>query len=129
MAKLEYRSLSFERKVFRNTEFYQPAGHVNYPALEHEYTRAIEYKHVLNQRSPHTVVFFERSTDSGEPYYPVPNPRNEELYDRYRTLAERERDVVFVGRLANYKHFNMDETIMNALVLFDEKGPVVGPRN
>ena len=118
MKKLEYRSLNFERKVFKNTTFFQPKAHVNYPSLEYNYTRAIEYKHILHQKSPHTVVFFERSTDVGEPYYPVPNPENQALYAKYQALAEQEQGVTFVGRLANYKYFNMDQTILNALQLF-----------
>lgn len=118
MPKLEYRSLDFERVVYRNTRFYQPASVVNAPGLEYNYTRAVEYKHFLNQSSADTVVFFERSNDHGEPYYPVPNTRNQLLFQRYKKLAEQETDVTFVGRLANYKYFNMDETVKNALEIF-----------
>lgn len=121
MQKLEYRSLRFERKVFKNTSFYQPKAHVNYPALKYKYTRAIEYKHLLQQKSNDTIVFFEYSSDIGEPYYPVPNPQNKALYAKYQALAAQETNVTFVGRLANYKYFNMDETIINALELFDKK--------
>jgi UDP-galactopyranose mutase len=120
MPKLEYRSLEFERQVYRNTHFFQPRAHVNYPALTYNYTRAIEYKHILNQKSPHTVVFFERSTDVGEPYYPVPNDANQRLYAKYQDLAEKEKGLTFVGRLANYKYFNMDQTVLNALELFEK---------
>tara|TARA_X000000368_G_scaffold418851_1_gene420346 strand:+ start:1171 stop:3108 length:1938 start_codon:yes stop_codon:yes gene_type:complete len=118
MPKLEYRSLDFERVVYRNTRFYQPASVVNAPGLEYNYTRAVEYKHFLNQSSADTVVFFERSNDHGEPYYPVPNARNQLLFQRYKKLAAQETDVTFVGRLANYKYFNMDETVKNALEIF-----------
>ena len=118
MPKLEYRSLDFERVVYRNTGFYQPASVVNAPGFEYNYTRAVEYKHFLNQSSPHTVVFFEHSNDHGEPYYPVPNTRNQQLFQRYKKLAARATDVTFVGRLANYKYFNMDETVKNALEIF-----------
>lgn len=118
MPKLEYRSLDFERVVYQNTGFYQPAAVVNAPGLEYSFTRAVEYKHFLNQSSPHTVVFFERSNDRGEPYYPVPNARNQNLFQRYKALALQEPGVTFVGRLANYKYFNMDETVKNALEIF-----------
>ena len=118
MPKLEYRSLDFERVVYQNTGLYQPAAVVNAPGLEYSYTRAVEYKHFLNQSSPHTVVFFERSNDRGEPYYPVPNARNQNLFQRYKALALQEPGVTFVGRLANYKYFNMDETVKNALEIF-----------
>ncbi len=124
--KLEYRSLSFERVVQKNTPgYFQPAPVVNYPQAEDvdgnpvDYTRIVEYKHLLNQTSKHTIYFIERSTDDGEPYYPVPNDVNKELYKKYQEMAEKEVGVTFVGRLANYKYFNMDDAILNALELFD----------
>jgi len=119
--KLEYRSIDFERQVIRNTEFFQPAAVVNHPTPEVDYTRIVEYKHFLNQASPDTVIFYERSMDIGDPYYPVPNHRNKALYEKYKTMAVKEYNVKFVGRLANYKYFNMDESILNALQLFDKE--------
>lgn len=116
--KLEYRSLDFERKVLRNTEYFQPNFVVNHPSLDVEFTRIVEYKHMLNQTSPHTVIFYEYSKDGGEPYYPVPNPKNQALFAKYQAMAEKEPNVTFVGRMANYKYFNMDETVKNALELF-----------
>ena len=80
--RLEYRSLDFERKVALNTEHFQPTSVVNHPSAENNFTRIVEYKHFLNQTSPHTVYFIERSKDAGddgEPYYPVPNARNQDL--------------------------------------------------
>ena len=62
----------------------------------------------------------EYSSDVGDPYYPVPNPRNQELYSKYQKLATEEKGVTFVGRLASYKYFNMDQAILNALELFDK---------
>jgi len=120
--KLEYRSLDFERQVVRNIGhrgYYQPKFVVNHPSAEVNFTRIVEYKHLLNQTSEHTVLFVERSKDGGEPYYPVPNEENKSLYRRYQELAEKEANVTFVGRLANYKYFNMDQAILNALELFD----------
>ena len=66
-----------------------------------------------------TRIAKEYSSAEGDPYYPVPNPENRALYERYRALAEKESDVCFVGRLASYKYFNMDQAILNALEMFD----------
>merc|ERR1712157_702606 len=63
--------------------------------------------------------FIERSSDKGEPFYPIPDDQNYALYQKYKELAAKEQKVCFVGRLANYKYFNMDEAILNALELFD----------
>lgn len=120
LKKLEYRSLDFERRVVKNIGFYQPKGVVNHPAASDNFTRIVEYKHFLNQTSDHTVLYLEHSKDSGEPYYPVPNPENKELFAKYKEMSDKEPGVAFVGRLANYKYFNMDQTIENALTLFDD---------
>ena len=124
LQKLEYRSLDFERRVIKdvgNDQFFQPKGVVNHPNATRNYTRIVEYKHFLNQiNSPHTILFLEHSKDGGEPYYPVPNPENKGLFEKYKDMAAKETDVTFVGRLANYKYFNMDQTIENALTLFDD---------
>lgn len=118
--KLEYRSISFERKVAKNINFFQSNFVVNYPQDNVDYTRIVEYKHLMNQKSPHTVYFIERSKDGGDPYYPVPNAKNQELFQRYKEMAKKEDGVRFVGRLANYKYFNMDQAIKNALDVFEE---------
>jgi len=104
-----------------NTSFYQPNSVVNFPSAKVPYTRAVEYKHFpsSDETLPHTIVVFETSSDVGEPYYPVPNPKNKAIYKKYKELADKEKDVVFVGRLANYKYFNMDQAWLNALELFD----------
>ena len=132
--KLEYRSLDFERKVIKNigrSKTFQPAFVVNHPSTDDNYTRIVEYKHLLNQTeiSDHTVFFIERSSDIGEPYYPVPNEENKALYKKYQELAANEPGVTFVGRLANYKYFNMDEAILNALELFDKDNNIVRSAN
>ena len=120
LEKLEYRSLVFEKKIFKNTNYYQPSAQVNYPSLEVPFTRITEYKHFLNQQSKDTIIMIETSTDKGEPYYPVPNKKNLELYNKYKELAlqEESKNIYFVGRLANYKYFNMDEAILNSLEFF-----------
>ena len=120
--KLEYRSIEFTQRVYKNMNFFQPNSVVNYPELNVPYTRIIEYKHFLNQESPDTIIVSEITTDKGEPYYPVPTKKNQELYEKYKEMAEREeleKSVHFVGRLANYKYFNMDQAIENALTIFD----------
>lgn len=117
--KLEYRSINFVIETV-DTEFFQKNSVVNYPGTEVDFTRIIEYKHFGNQKSAKTTVVKEFTADEGEPYYPVPNPRNQEIYARYKTEAEKLIDVHFVGRLANYKYFNMDQAFKNALDLFKQ---------
>lgn len=117
--KLEYRSINFVSETY-DIPFFQENSVVNYPGTEVDYTRIIEYKHFGNQKSERTTVVKEFTVDQGEPYYPVPNPRNQEIYARYKQEAEKLTDVYFVGRLANYKYFNMDQAFKNALDLFDQ---------
>ncbi|MBE8725985.1 UDP-galactopyranose mutase [Flavobacterium hungaricum] len=116
--KLEYRSINFVSESY-DTEFYQENSVVNYPGTEVDFTRIIEYKHFGNQISDKTTVVKEFTVDEGEPYYPVPNPKNQKIYDRYQSEAAKLIDIYFVGRLANYKYFNMDQAFKNALDLFD----------
>jgi UDP-galactopyranose mutase len=122
LPRLEYRSIIFHKKTYYNTKFFQPSSVVNFPSKDVPFTRSIEYKHFLNQQSPHTVVISETTSSGGDPYYPVPDERNQELYKKYQHLAHTEeagRRVLFVGRLANYKYFNMDEAIKNSLDTFN----------
>jgi len=116
--KLEYRSINFVSET-HDLEFFQENSVVNYPGTEVDFTRIIEYKHFGNQKSEKTTVVKEFTIDEGEPYYPVPNPRNQEIYAMYKAEADKLTDVYFVGRLANYKYFNMDQAFKNALELFD----------
>jgi len=115
MPKLEYRSIRFDIERFSNYGYYQPKSVVNYPETNVPFTRIVEYKHFYNQKSDHTVIVKEHTTDEGEPYYPVPNKRNLELYEQYKCLADKESKVHFIGRLASYKYFNMDDAILNAI--------------
>lgn len=123
LEKLEYRSIDFDIKILKNTFYFQPNSVVNYPSSEYPFTRIVEYKHFLNQKSNDTIIVYETTNDNGEPYYPVPNKRNKELYEKYKKLAELEENnnIYFVGRLANYKYFNMDEAILNSLNFFENK--------
>jgi len=115
--KLEYRSINFVSETI-DAEFFQENSVVNYPGNEVGFTRIIEYKHFGNQASEKTTVVKEFTTDEGDPYYPVPNAKNQTIYEKYKADAEALTDVYFVGRLANYKYFNMDQAFKNALDLF-----------
>ena len=121
LEKLEYRSIDFNIEIIKNMNYFQPNSVVNYPSINVPYTRIVEYKHFLNQQSNDTVIVTEKTNDIGEPYYPVPNKKNLELYEKYKNLAVKEenRNVFFVGRLANYKYFNMDEAIFNSIEFFN----------
>lgn len=128
LPKLEYRSLRFEEEYIDDPEdgFFQSAFVVNYPSPDVGFTRIVEYKHVPNQPMnvkrglvKGTRIAREYSSADGPPYYPVPNPANRALYEKYRDLALKESSVCFVGRLASYKYFNMDQAILNALEIFD----------
>lgn len=131
--RLPYRSLRFEHETFNASElvakniknqvikkgFYQPAVQINYPN-DHEYTRTVEVKHITGQVSEYTTVVKEFPEDNGDPYYPVPTDENKELYKKYETLAKQEKNVLFTGRLAKYKYYNMDQVVGAALTLFDK---------
>lgn len=113
--KLEYRSIDFTVERYKNMNYYQINSVVNYSDRDVPFTRIVEYKHFLTQPSPHTTIVKEVTKDSGEPYYPIPDKRNIELYGKYAELAKVEESTFFIGRLANYKYFNMDQAIKNSL--------------
>ena len=112
--KLPYRSLRFEHEHLPSTSWYQRAPTINYPN-EYDYIRVTEFKYVTGQQHPGTSIVREYPQGEGDPYYPVPRPENEALYKRYRALTIRERNVVFVGRLAQYRYYNMDQVVAAAL--------------
>ena len=119
--KLPYRSLNFEFVPHR-VEYAQPCVQINYPN-EHEYTRSVEIKHVTSQWHAETVISYETPSATGDPFYPIPRAPNRLLYDRYRILAERERverSVYFCGRLAQYRYFNTDRVVQEALECFQQ---------
>lgn len=117
--KLEYRSINFVTEHL-DKEYFQENSVVNYPGEEVDYTRIVEYKHFGNQQSAKTSIVKEYTVDHGEPYYPVPNDKNQEIYAKYKEKADELTDVHFVGRLANYKYFNMDQAFRNALDLYEK---------
>ncbi|MDD8017701.1 MAG: UDP-galactopyranose mutase, partial [Bacteroidota bacterium] len=116
--KLPYRSLRFEFET-HNKEFYQPVAQVNYPNT-YDYTRITEFKHITGQHHPKTTIAKEYSQESGEPYYPIPNDDNATLYKLYGDEAKKLKTVHFVGRLATYRYYNMDQVTAQALKTFEE---------
>jgi UDP-galactopyranose mutase len=121
LGPLPYRSLRFRHEHRAGVERFQPTGTVNYPDSE-DYTRITEFKHLTGQQAAGTSIVYEYPTAEGSPYYPIPRPENEALYKRYEALAEAEaaRGVVFVGRLAQYRYYNMDQVTASALKVADD---------
>jgi UDP-galactopyranose mutase len=115
--KLPYRSLDFRFET-HNTPVYQPEAVINYPN-DHAYTRVTEFKYLTGQEHPKTSLVYEFPQAEGDPYYPVPRPENAERYRRYKDLADATPNVHFVGRLATYKYYNMDQVVGQALALAD----------
>ena len=119
---LQYRTVSFETEIL-NISNYQGNAVINYTQREVPYTRIIEHKHFEmfgNEvyQIPKTVISREYSTEwilGKEPYYPVNDGKNSALYERYKALADNEERVIFGGRLAEYKYYDMDKVIERAL--------------
>lgn len=114
--KLPYRSLQF-RHATLDQSWLQPVAVVNYPQTQ-AYTRITEYKHLTGQRHEKTSITYEFPSDVGDPYYPVPRAENMALYKKYERLALVQPDVWFVGRLATYRYYNMDQVVGQALATF-----------
>jgi UDP-galactopyranose mutase len=116
--KLAYRSLRFEHRTY-DCQKYQPAPVVNFPN-EHAYTRITEFKYLTGQEHSKTSVVFEYPRSEGDPYYPIPQPQNAELYHKYKALADAMPDVHFVGRLGTYKYYNMDQVVAQAIAVWEK---------
>jgi UDP-galactopyranose mutase len=112
--KLPYRSLTFEHEHHSSVGTFQPVGTVNYPN-DHAYTRITEFKHLTGESHPGTSIVREYPQAAGDPYYPIPRPENDALFRKYQALAEEEKEVTFVGRLAQYRYYNMDQVVGAAL--------------
>jgi UDP-galactopyranose mutase len=112
--RLPYRSLRFEHEHVADMTQYQPVGTVNYPN-DYDYTRITEFKHLTGEDAAGTSIVREYPQAEGDPYYPVPRPENEMLFKRYEELARKETGVTFVGRLAQYRYYNMDQCVGAAL--------------
>ncbi len=119
--KLPYRSLEFKHET-HDCEQFQIAPVVNYPN-EQAYTRITEFKYLTGQEHRKTSIVYEYPQSEGDPYYPIPRKENAEVYNRYKALADMQTDVHFVGRLATYKYYNMDQIVAQALT---EYGKIAG---
>ena len=115
--QLPYRSLAFKHETL-DQEWYQSVGTVNYPDEATPYTRISEYKHLTGQVTGRTTITYEYPRADGDPYYPVPRPENQALFKRYEALALETRNVHFVGRLATYRYYNMDQVVGQSLATF-----------
>ncbi len=111
---LPYRSLRFDHQTL-DQEWFQPVGVVNHPSPEVPFTRVTEYKHLTGQTHRKTSITYEYPSDEGDPYYPIPTPETQALYKKYEALALARPDVDFVGRLATYRYYNMDQVVGQAL--------------
>ncbi|CAN5226634.1 UDP-galactopyranose mutase [soil metagenome] len=114
--KLPYRSLDFRFET-HDTEWAQPVPVVNYPN-DYAFTRITEFKYLTGQVHPKTTTVAEYPTAEGDPYYPIPRRETAEIYKRYKALADQTPGVSFVGRLATYRYYNMDQVVGQALTLF-----------
>lgn len=120
---LQYRTVTFETELLEGVENYQGNAVVNYTDAETPYTRIIEHKHFEYGTQPDTVISKEYSKEwqpGDEPYYPVNDTRNMELYARYKALADMQKNVIFGGRLAEYKYYDMHKVIERAMEVIGE---------
>jgi len=114
--ELPYRSLEFKHET-HNVQTFQSAPVINYPN-EHLYTRVTEFKYLTGQEHSKTSIVYEFPKSEGDPYYPVPRKENAAVYARYKALADKTPEVHFVGRLATYKYYNMDQIVAQALTMY-----------
>jgi len=124
LGELEYRTVRFEHEVIEGNDNYQGNAVVNYTEREVPYTRIIEHKHFAFGSQPDTVISREYPaawSKGDEPYYPVNNDRNNDLFLRYRELADKEENVLFGGRLGQYRYYDMDKVIEAALEMVQEE--------
>ena len=108
--KLPYRSLRIVHEHLPDIPQFLPVGTINYPN-DYDYNRVAEFKHMTGQDHPGTTIIRDYPTSEGNPYYPIPCPENEALYKQYEAIAAHEKNVTFVGRLAQYRYFNMDQVV------------------
>ena len=114
--RLPYRSLNLKH-VILDKKWHQTVAVINYPQTQ-LYTRVTEYKHLTGQEHSRTSLTYEYPSENGDPYYPIPQAENAALYKRYERLAAEARDVWFVGRLATYRYYNMDQVVGQSLATF-----------
>lgn len=120
--ELPYRSLDLVFKTY-SVEYLQSGPQINFPE-NYDYTRSVEYKYYLDEKSDKTILSYEFPCDFkngvNERYYPVPSDKTQECYEKYRNESRKLQNVYFLGRLGDYKYYNMDQTVARALELFDE---------
>lgn len=115
--RLPYRSLRFRHETL-DQPWFQSVGTVNYPSEDTPYTRISEYKHLTGQTSAKTTITYEYPQADGDPYYPIPRAENQALFKQYEALARDTPGVEFVGRLATYRYYNMDQVVGQALATY-----------
>lgn len=115
--KLPYRSIDF-KFTFHRKEHFQPVASVKYSSKEFPFTRRIEFKYITGQEHPYTVTSEEFPKAEGDPFYPVPAEDAQEIYKKYQKEAEKNPEVRFIGRLASYRYYNMDQVVASALSEF-----------
>ena len=123
LGRLDWRSLKFDTKIL-NEENHQGNAVINYTGHEVEYTRVIEHKHFENAQSDKTVITYEYPLDyeeGMEKYYTINDERNNKLVEKYKELVSKEENVIFGGRLAEYKYYDMDDVIKSAFDIYNEK--------
>ena len=116
--KLPYRSIEFKFES-HDVEEFQQTGTINYPN-DYAFTRITEFKHLTGQKHHKTSIVYEFPKAGGDPYYPIPTPENAALYAQYHGLARQLKSTHFVGRLATYRYYNMDQVVAQALTLFKQ---------
>jgi len=121
--KLPYRSLKFKFKSI-NEKFYQEVAQVNFPN-EYEFTRITEYKHITGQENFFSTIAIEFPEEyiigKNEPYYPIPKLENNKIYNMYRAESNKYKSILFLGRLSDYKYYNMDQIVARALMTFKKQ--------
>jgi len=115
--RLPYRSLRFRHET-HPVERFQAAAVINFPDEAVAHTRVTEYKWLTGQSAPSTSISYEYPSVEGEPFYPVPRPENQALFKRYEAMGDALKDVIFVGRLATYRYYNMDQVVAQALAAY-----------
>ncbi|GMR25219.1 MAG: UDP-galactopyranose mutase [Ignavibacteria bacterium] len=117
--KLSYRSIRFEYRNF-DMEYYQSTAQINYVNHSEKFTRVVEHKYLSGQKVKDTTVSFEYPQSKGEPFYPIPTDENRQTYLEYSNRAKGLKNVQFIGRLAEYQYYNMDQVVANTLKKFEE---------
>jgi UDP-galactopyranose mutase len=118
--RLPYRSLRFRHETI-DREWFQQVAVINYPSPDVPHTRITEYKHLTGQSAPRTSITYEYPSAEGDPYYPIPREENQALFKRYEALALAQTGVTFVGRLATYRYYNMDQVVGQALATWRKR--------